>query len=240
MARRSYSRLASVEERKNVKRAYYYIILTIVTILLLIFVGLPAVVNFAGFVGNLSKSNESIEINDATPPAPPQFDDLPEFTNNETLNISGKSENGASISIVANKNISEVLANNSGNFNFTFNLKKGENTINATAKDIAGNESAETKTYMVYFDNEEPELELISPADGSSFYGNGQRQVSIKGTVNESVDLTINGRIVVVNEDDNSFSFTTTLNEGENKFEVIAKDPSGNESSTTLTVNFTS
>lgn len=235
---RRYSRLATTEERKNIKRAYYYIVLTVITILLLIFVGLPAVVKFAGFVGNIGKPNESVEINDTTPPAPPQFNDIPEFTNEETLNITGKSENGATVSINANGDTSEVLANSSGEFNFTFHLERGENTISAKAKDTSNNESTQTKTYTIYFDNEEPELEVTTPSDGSTFYGSGQRQLSIKGTVNESVDLTINGRIAVVNEDDNSFSFTTTLNEGENKFEVIAKDPSGNESSSTLTVNF--
>lgn len=232
-----YSRLASVQEKRNIKSAYFYITLSIISVVILVLFGIPLLVKFAGFVGEISKSNKPVEITDTTPPAPPQFDELPEFTNKETLNITGKSENGAVISIRANNDISEVVANSDGVFNFVFNLKLGENTIDAKAKDSSGNESTQTQTYKITYDNIEPKLEITSPSDGSSFYGSSQRQLSIKGTVNETVDLTINGRTIDV-KDDNSFIYSTTLSEGENKFNVVATDPSGNENSTTLTVNF--
>lgn len=234
-----YSRLASVEERKNIKRAYWYVILSILAVIFLIFLGLPTLVRFAGFVGDVAKSDKPVEINDNTPPAPPQFNDLPEFTKEEKLEITGRSENGATISIRANNETSEVVANSDGDFNFVFNLNDGQNTIDAKAKDLSGNESTQTQTYTIVFDNKEPELEVTSPADGSSYFGSGQRQLSIKGTVNEVVDLTINGRVAAVKED-NTFSFATTLSEGENKFEVKAIDMSGNETSISFTVNFTS
>ena len=234
-----YSRLASVEEKKNIKRAYWYVILSILAVIFLIFLGLPTLVRFAGFVGDVAKSDKPVEINDNTPPAPPQFNDLPEFTKEEKLEITGRSENGATISIRANNETSEVVANSDGDFNFVFNLNDGQNTIDAKAKDLSGNESTQTQTYTIVFDNKEPELEVTSPADGSSYFGSGQRQLSIKGTVNEVVDLTINGRVAAVKED-NTFSFATTLSEGENKFEVKAIDMSGNETSISFTVNFTS
>lgn len=232
-----YSRLAQVEDRKNIKNAYYYVFLSILAIVFLIFFGIPTLVKFAGFIGDIAKSDKPVELNDTTPPAPPQFEDLPEFTKNEKLDIQGKSESGATVSIRTNNNISEVVTNNDGIFNFVFNLKKGENTIDAKAKDKSGNESTQTKTYTIIYDNQEPVLEINSPVDGTSYYGSGQKQLTIKGSVNEAVDLTINDRVVVIKED-NSFLYTTTLNEGENKFEVKAIDPSNNETSTTLTVNF--
>lgn len=232
-----YSRLASVQEKRNIKSAYFYIVLSIISVVILVFFGIPLLVKFAGFVGEISKSNKPVEITDATPPAPPQFDELPEFTNKETLNITGKSENGAIISIRANNDVSDVVANSDGVFNFVFNLKQGENTIDAKAKDSSGNESTQTQTYKIIYDNIEPKLEVSTPTDGASYYGSSQKQLSIKGTVNETVDLTINGRTIDV-KDDNSFIYSTTLSEGENKFNVVATDPSGNENSTTLTVNF--
>lgn len=237
MSIKRYSRLASVEEKKNIKNAYFYIVLSVLAIIILIFFGIPLLVKFAGFVGDVAKSDKVVEINDTTPPAPPQFEDLPEFTNKEILEISGKSESGASISIRTNNNSSEVVANSDGVFNFTFNLDKGENSIDAIAKDTSGNESTQTKTFKIYFDNEEPKLEITSPKDGSTYFGASQRQLAIKGTVDEAVNLRINSRTVVV-KDDNTFVFTTTMNEGENKFEIIATDPSGNESSTSLSTNF--
>lgn len=237
MRTKRYSRLASVEEKRNVKNAYKYVIWSIIALVLLIFFGIPTLVRFAGFIGDIAKSDKPVEINDITPPAPPQFDDLPEHTNKEILEISGQSENAAVIKIRANNDESEVVANTEGRFSFTFNLDKGENTIDATATDLSGNQSTQTQTFRINYDNQDPELLVESPSDGSSFFGSGQRQLTIKGTVDENVDLRINDRFVSL-KDDNSFTFATTLSEGENKFEIKATDPAGNESSTSLTVNF--
>ncbi len=237
MSTKRYSRLASVEEKRNVKNAYKYVTWSIIALVLLIFLGIPTLVRFAGFIGDIAKSDKPVELNDITPPAPPQFDDLPENTNVETLQITGQSENAAIIKIRANNNNSEVVANSEGQFSFTFNLDKGENTIDATATDLGGNQSTQTQTYRIYFDNQDPELTVESPSDGSAFFGSGQRQLTIKGTVDENVDLRINDRFVSL-KDDFSFTFATTLSEGENKFEIKATDPAGNESSTSLTVTF--
>ncbi|KKP46801.1 MAG: hypothetical protein UR39_C0008G0033 [Candidatus Woesebacteria bacterium GW2011_GWA1_33_30] len=230
--------MAITEERKNIKKAYYYVFLSIVGIVFLIFLGIPTLVKFAGFLGDVAKSDKPVEIQDTTPPAPPQFDSIPEFTNNESIDITGYSENGAVISITANGNLSEIVANNDGKFIFLFNLEGGENKISAIAKDTSGNLSSATKFFVIIFDNTEPELTVLSPKDGDSFYGSGQRQLSIKGTVSEQVDLKINDKFVTL-KDDGSFNFTTTLNEGVNSFEVKAIDPSGNESLSSFSVNFT-
>ncbi|WKZ25898.1 MAG: Ig-like domain-containing protein [bacterium] len=234
-----YSRLANVEEKKNIKKAYLYVVLSIIALVLLVFLGIPTLVRFAGFVGEITKSGKPVEIVDTTPPAPPQFDEIPEFTNSSSLKITGKSESGATILIRANNSTVEVVANSDGEFNYTFQLKKGENTLDAKARDLANNESTQTNTYRIIFDSEVPEIVIESPADGASFYGSGQRQLSVKGTVSEKVNLTINERLVTV-RDDGTFNFATTLTEGENKFEVKAVDMSGNESSTSFTVNFAS
>lgn len=233
-----YSRLAVSEERRNIKKAYFYIFLSIASIAFLVLFGLPTLIKFAGFVGDVAKSDKPVEINDTTPPAPPQFDDIPDYTNKETLNLTGKSENGATVSIRANNENSDVVANSEGVFNFIFNLNDGENTIDSIATDLSGNKSTQTLTYTIVYDNKEPQLKIDMPLDNATFYGNNQRQLSIKGSVNEKVNLTINEKFVSL-KDDNSFSFATTLNEGENKFEIRAVDPAGNETSASLTVTFT-
>lgn len=232
-----YSRLAITEERKNIKRAYLYVFLTILGIIFLVFLGIPTLVKFAGFLGDIAKSDKPVEIQDKTPPAPPQFDNIPEFINKESIDITGHSESGATIIINANNNAGEVVANNDGKFIFLFNLEKGQNTISAIAKDTSGNSSTETKVFQILYDNTEPKLEITSPKDGGSFYGSVQRQLSIKGTVDEKVNLRINDKYVTL-KDDGTFNYTTTLQEGSNLFEVKATDPAGNEAVTSLTVNF--
>lgn len=235
---KKYSRLASVEERKNIKKAYWYVILSILALVFLIFFGLPTLVKFAGFIGDIAKSDKPVEINDTTPPAPPQFDQVPEFTNSESIKIEGTSEDGAVIVIRSNNHSDEVVANSAGRFSFIFNLNDGENSIDAKAIDSSNNESVQTKTYKIVFDGKDPILEITSPADGTEYFGSGQRQLSIKGTVSEKVDLTINERVIST-KDDGTFSFATTLSEGENKFDVKAVDPAKNEAVTSLTVTFT-
>lgn len=232
-----YSRRASVEEKKNIKKAYKYIALSVIAIVFLIFLGLPTLIKLSGFLGDLGKSDKPVDIIDTTPPAPPQFDSIPEFTNNERLDITGISENGALVTLTANNTSSEVVANNDGKFSFIFNLNEGQNTIKAKAKDTSGNEGTETKITQITFDNTDPLIENLTPADGSSYYGSGQRQLVIKGTVNENVNLLINDRVVAV--DDGSFSFATTLSEGDNSFEVKAVDMAGNEAKSSFSVNFT-
>ncbi len=233
-----YSRLASVEEKRNIKRAYFYMILSITAVLFLVFFGLPTLIKFAGFVGRIGKPDSPVDIADTTPPAPPQVENLPEYTNLKTIEIKGKTEEGAIIIIRANNRNEEVVSDANGDFRFEFKLNDGENLIDFMAKDSSNNESQKTETYKIIFDDQKPEITIESPSDGNSFYGQNQRQLAIKGKISEIVDLKINERVVSL-KDDLSFIFSTTLSEGENKFEIKAKDMAGNENSTSLTVNFT-
>ncbi len=234
---KNYSRLSTVEQKRNIKRAKAYIFLSVVTLIVLVIFGIPLLVKFAGFIGDLTKANKPVDIQDITPPAPPHFDDIPEFTNKENLEITGTSEAGATVKIRANNNDYEVISNSEGQFSFMFNLKKGENTIDAIAIDLSGNQSTQTSTFTTIFDNEEPELEIESPQDGNSFYGSSQRQVTIKGSASEKSQITINDRFVSL-KDDNTFVYSSTLNEGSNEYKIKATDEAGNETEKTLTVNF--
>ena len=233
-----YSRRASVEEKRNITKAYKYIVLSILALAFLIFLGLPTLIKFAGFLGELGKSDKPVDITDITPPAPPQFDSLPEFTNSERLDVAGTSEDGAIVTLTANGSSSEVVANSDGRFSFLFNLNNGLNTLEAISKDTSGNESTKTKLIEITFDNTDPLLENITPGDGTSYYGSGQRQLVIKGNINEKVNLLINERVVSVN-DEGTFSYATTLSEGINSFEIKATDMAGNETKESFSVNFT-
>lgn len=237
--RKGYSRLASVEEKKNIKNAYWYVFLSIVAVIFLFFLGLPTLIKFAAFFTEIGKSDKPVDVNDLTPPAPPQFESLPEFTNRNKLEIKGSSEEGATITISFNSGESETLADVDGKFSFDIELNSGENSLQAIAKDRAGNSSQPTNVYKITFDNKAPELTISSPADGSSFFGSGQRQVVLKGTTSDDAEVFINDRFVSV-MDDNSFSLATTLSEGSNSFEIKAMDKAGNETKSTLGLNFSS
>jgi hypothetical protein len=236
--KRRYSRLARTEERQSIRRAIFFTFLTIISIFAFIFLGLPVLAKFAGFLTDIKKSGLPIERNDTTPPAPPKLDSLPEYTNEFSVEIKGTTEAGASVILFLNNDEEELVVNKDGEFNFTFKLDKGENTVSVKARDAAGNESQVTDTYKIIFDNEPPELEITSPEDGKEFYGSKERQVSINGKTEESASVTINDRIVAVDVSGN-FTFVTTLSEGENGFTIKTEDKAGNSNEASLTLRFT-
>ena len=219
------------------RRAFLFTILTILAILGVLFYGLPSVARFAAFLSDLRKSSLPVDRNDTTPPAPPRLDRLPEATKEPEIEISGVTEEGATVILTLNGKDEEVVADADGKFRFSYSLRKGENQILAKAKDRAGNESQPTAGITVLFDNEAPKLDISAPADGSQFYGDGQRQLAIKGTTEVGITLTINDRIVKV-EEDGTFTFATTLADGENSFNLKSADKAGNQTEKTLKVNF--
>lgn len=235
---RRYSRLSRSEEKRNIRRAYLFGFLTIALIFVFIFLGLPTVAKFAGFLTELRKSSEAPEVADTTPPAPPRLDPLPEATNNLGVEIKGSTEPGASVVLFLNNKKEEVLANRDGEFSYSFSLISGDNSISAVARDTSGNESQETKTYKITFDNEPPSLEISVPDAGSEFYGSKQRQIIIKGITEGGAKLNVNERLVVV-EADGSFSYLVSLTEGENQFTIKASDKAGNAKEQSLTLHFT-
>lgn len=231
------SRLIRTEERRNVRRALFYTTLTIVALAAFILLGLPSIARFAAFLTDLRTSTQPIEKNDTTSPIQPQFDPISEYTNETTIEITGQTEPGATVTIFYNKKREEVLANNNGEFSYGVSLQKGTNTISAQAKDGAGNESQQTELIKVLFDNVPPKLEITKPESESKYFGSKQRQVTIEGTTEANANLTINERLVVV-ENDGSFAFVTTLSEGENTFNFIAKDQADNSTEASLSLTF--
>ena len=235
--RRHYSRLTSVEEKRNIRRAVVFGILTLFALFVLFTFGFSTVARFAGFLIDLGSSNKPIVKNDTTPPAPPRLDELPEATNQFTVEIKGSTEAGAVVVLRLNSKSEEVVSDNDGKFIFTFKLLDGDNVVSAKARDQAGNESTETSSHKIVYDNDEPKVEVSSPSDGDQFFGASQKQVNIEGNTDSDASLAINDRLVNVNED-GSYSFTVNLSEGENKFTLKATDKAGNTKEQTLTLHF--
>lgn len=227
------------EDKANTRQAVRLSIIAIALLIIFLIYGLPLLARFSTFIVNLGQKDEQVQISDTTPPAPPTFLDVPEFTNKSSLKITGKSEDGATIVLYKNGDQEEVLADKSGSFQFNFDLLKGKNTLSAVAVDKAGNQSQATKEVTITNDTESPTITIESPQNGDSFSGNFERQLTIKGSTGEKTDLTINDRSTLVNAD-GSFTFSTSLEEGENTFNLKAVDKAGNETETSITVNYSS
>ena len=80
-------------------------------------------------------------------------------------------------------------------------------------------------------------LTIDSPKNGDRFFDNDS-PITVSGSSEDGVNLTINGRFVLVRAD-GSFSTQLSLNGGDNKIEAVGRDRAGNETTVSLTVNYT-
>jgi len=224
--KRGYSRLISVEQRKNTRNVILLVVLTIGVIALLMTSGIGLVGRISSFLSGL-RGSKSITSNDTTPPAPPKFNLTSDFTNQQNYDLKGNAEPGSTVKLTFNGNDQTSLVDKNGNFLFSLNLTLGSNTFSATDQDPAGNLSQKTKDFTITYDNTPPNLNIDSPNDGAQFFGPGQRQVSIKGTTDPNTQITINDRVISV-DDVGVFQYTLSLSTGDNMFDIKALDPAGN------------
>jgi hypothetical protein len=227
----------NTEERKNRRSIISYVFFTIVVISLLYFLGIPILGKLTVLVSSL-KGNNNISSSDITPPPPPKFKNFPLYSNQQNFGLYGNSESGATVKLVFNGVSQESLVDNAGQFSFNVTLQDGINTFAATTMDQSGNQSQKTEDYQITYDKKVPDLEISSPSDNSNFFGSNQRQITIQGTTETESAVTVNDRIISVDES-GFFQYTTTLNEGVNTFNIKSSDRAGNTTEKSLTLNFT-
>ncbi|MBU1126873.1 hypothetical protein KKF11_00835 [Patescibacteria group bacterium] len=231
-----YSRLNRTEKKKNLKTAFLFIFLTIMLGVAIVFVGIPLLVRLAMFLGDMRSPNLPIEKSDNIPPSPARFNSSFEATNSASISLGGFAEPSANISLFLNQEFdTEVVVDNEGNFLFDrIHLKEGGNLIYAIVADEAGNESNKSTTINIIFDNQPPDIEVASPANNQSF-SQLNKQITISGSLNENSNLLINDRTVILSSN-LEFNYPYTLQDGENKINIIAIDKAGNKTEKELII----
>ncbi len=233
-----YSRLESTEEKRNLRNALILLGSAFTVLILLIFYGIPLVGRVASFVSGLKNTGTSANANDKTPPAPPSFNIYPDFTNQQTITISGTAEPGASVKLTFNNKEQDTTSDKDGNFNFNgITLSEGENKFSAFALDASKNKSQPTGDKIITLDVKPPEITLENPVDGATLIGSTQRQIDIVGNTEASASVTINERVVTLNNN-GRFQYPVTLNSGENSFTIKSTDPAGNSTDKNITLNY--
>lgn len=232
----NYSRFARLEEGRNVRKAIIFSVLTILVIVALFVFGIPALTGVTGYIFDL-KGTGITSLKDTTPPGPPFINIPPEGTNKQNIKIEGTSEPEAAIIYLLNEAEGETTTKDDGTFSISLTLKKGLNTISARAKDKAGNESARSKTFSIYFSSEAPNLDISNPEEGNSFYGEKQRTLSIEGKTCSTCSVTINDRIATVKED-GSFVLSYQLGDGTNVLNFKSTDKASNQTEKNVNVTF--
>jgi len=230
------SRLARKEEIKNLRRAYFFGCLTLILMITILFLGLPLLIRLAAFLGELKSTSEMIEIQDTTPPPPPQLYSLPKAISESQLKIEGSSEAGSAVTIYLNgRSVKEVIADKNSSFTAQISLGGERNEITLQAQDQAGNKSQESERIVVIFDNLPPDLEILFPEEKD--FSTEEGQVKIQGKAEEEAKVFINGRLVILDQEGN-FDYPLSLSEGENIIKIKAEDQAGNTTEKEIKITY--
>lgn len=174
---------------------------------------------------------------DTTPPSPPHLYPLQPATKEPTINIGGFAEEGVEVKLYQNGGaVDSTLSDKDGQFAFDdITLQEGENEFSVKATDTNRNQSNSSNIIKITFDQSPPEIKITKPTERKIKSEN--RHQEIRGETELDVRVTIGGRQAVVN-DEGEFSVTIRLEDGNNELEVKATDQAGNETTTTLTIEF--
>jgi bacillopeptidase F len=238
MAYRYRSRLEKTESKRFARQALLLGIATLVLLVILIIIGIPALTKLAVYFSG-GKASGGTEPEDVVAPFSPQINTPPEATSSATVSLSGYAEAGSEVVLTSDDvTIQKTIVDASGSFVLSnIQLQQGTNSFSLTSIDQAGNESAPTPLIHIDFDDEKPKLTISEPNDEQKFFGSGERLITITGVTDQDAQITFNNRSLVV---DSSGSFTTSheLQEGESQLEIVATDKAGNSTTSIVKVSY--
>ncbi len=226
-------RLARREEKDIVKRIFFLSIFSVVLIFVLLTVGITGLGKLADLLDVVFKGGEevTVETSDLNPPI---LDVPPAHTNEEHLKVTGFSSGGDRIDIyLDDEKVGEAVPE-AGKFSLELTLKNGLNRI--WAKTIAGDRQSDfSQVAVVNFDKTAPKLEVSTPVDGQSFYGNNK--VPVGGKTEPNVQVFVNGFLANV-DTGGEFEVVVPVAEGDSELVVKALDDAGNETLVKIPVSF--
>ncbi len=231
------SRLSKVEEKKSLKQAILFFILTIFLLLTVFFVGMPLIIKFAVYLGSWQKTSLPGQNSDNLPLTQPRLLPLPEATNSSQITINGFAPAGAKIRLyLNNKLIQELISDNQGEFKLKkLSLQKGTNIIKAVSVD--SDKESEPYETKIFYKTEPPKLEINSPKDNDNFFDE-DKEILVTGSSDPDTQVLVNEHYAIVDSNGN-FSLRIILNEGENPIKVISNDQAGNKTETQIKVYYT-
>ncbi|MFQ5909216.1 MAG: Ig-like domain-containing protein, partial [Thermoplasmata archaeon] len=172
------------------------------------------------FAGNLEEMTWHFYVDTAAPLVDVDYPSTDITIPTDSIMITGTTEPGATVLIRS----ADVPVDSDGSFSYMFDqLTEGVNLLMVTAQDSVGNAAIATRVITV--DTNPPVLEYLIASESQTRPTNAE-SVTISGKFNETVELTIAGMIVPVNED-GTFETTISLEEGTNTIEIDAVDAAG-------------
>lgn len=223
------SRLSRRLERQTKQTLLFSILGIIVTIFLIVKVGIPLLANFSLFIAGFRGSSDTTKKESSIFVSSPVLHPLPTATNSATLVVSGKANPKERVKLYVNGEfVDEKDVEEDGSFSFEkVQLSAGPNTIQTKALTEENKESNFSKEVIVVFKKDLPALSLDVPKDGQTF-SRDENVAQVLGKTDPGVKVTINEFWAIVDEQGN-FSYSLTLQNGENRIKVTAVDEAGNK-----------
>lgn len=197
--------------------------------------GFPLLAGVAGFISGFNNNSSSESRDSDFYISSPVIDSLPQATNSAEFYISGQATSNYKVSVFVNNTLSSSEeSDKDGSFSIKINLREGENKIKAQAsKDDKKSDFSDEET--IYYTNKPPKLEIKNPSDGAHLEKD-QSPVQVQGTTDIGASVTVNDFWAVLNGE--NFSYTLSLQNGENNIKIVAKDDAGNKTEKTIKVTY--
>ncbi|MBI2022267.1 cadherin-like beta sandwich domain-containing protein [Candidatus Daviesbacteria bacterium] len=199
--------------------------------------GLPALLDGLSFFNQFKTTTKKEVINDTVLP-PPVLNIPFEATNTATIKISGYTKPNSKVEVYFDDELKETLESDSeGRFQTNFiDLALGTNNIYGITVSEDGGKSLPSKNIKLIYNNEQPKLEILEPSDQQLIKG-GDKKVKVSGKTEPNNAVTINGIFTVVNSDGN-FSYTVSLNDGDNTITIVSTNEVGNKTEVQKAVKY--
>ncbi len=176
--------------------------------------------------GSARQSSNTVPVLVDTVPPVIRLANMPENmqVKEEEILIEGVTEPDATVWL--NNGPQPVPIDSSGGFSIKYRLQEGENHIELSVTDAAGNRASVTRVVTLIL--KPPDIVVDNPPNDLWI---NQKMLSVQGRVPPGTALTVNGKEAQV-DDEGKFTVDVLLQEGENVLTFVATDAVGNEAKT--------
>ena len=207
----------------------------IIAILIFLFtIGPDLLIQFSLLMKKSSTAND-LKKEELTYIAPPVLNSMNDATKSAEVIISGYAQDKQTIKLFVNGKIADKTTVKK-NKQFTFSkvkLEKGNNEIKAKAVTQDDQESGYSQSITITYLADPPKLEISSPSDGQTI-AKDQRLVTVRGTTDQNVKVTVNDFWAIM--DEGNFSYQISLSDGENTLKIVATDFANNQTTKEIKV----
>ena len=237
MAEFKRSRLERKSEEQTTKKTFLLGLLTVVIFILIIAFGLPFLIKFSIFLGDLKIKKEGNIVEKVLPPLSPRIVLPFDATNSAKINISGFAEAKVEVELIKNDvSFGKTKVSDVGDFTFSdIALDAGANSFTTIAVSEKGGTSESSKPLVVIYDNKTPEFTMINPATDNVKVDVADFEVS--GQSEKGVSVLVNNQVAMV-DDTGLFKTKVQLNAGKNDIEIKVRDAAGNETKKNIVITY--